>query len=506
MLLRHQIAHIDNPLKHIPKSALASVPLQKGKCSAPPPAIPGRWWGRQAKQAAICFAAKMGKDTAYLGMDFGTSGARATMIDDEGQVLVDTECDYGAKAEEDWAAAWERALNELILQVPSTLRSRCQGIALDGTSATAMLVDRSTGAQLAAPLLYNAAMGDKAVAMAKEIAPPSHTATASTSTLCKVIHWHLEGVWQPAQQAGKQPGLLHQADWLASLLHADRMVTDWNNALKLGLLPPCFLHASSPPAPHYCLLSHMHCTLHLQAFATLFPPRVIAPGSPSSLVSPQAAAHFGLPDTCVVGGGTTDSIAAFVAAGVSEPGQAVTSLGSTLAVKMLSTTRADDAAFGVYSHRLGDSWLVGGASNTGGAVLRQYFTDDQLIELTERIDPQKPTRLDYYPLTKPGERFPVNDPSMQPRLAPRPADDAHFLQGIFEGVANIEAGAYEQLHRLGAQPKVTEVHTAGGGAANDKWSAIRAAAIGVPVLKSVHGQASYGSAILARQAAKQYHH
>eukprot|EP00983_Pelagomonas_calceolata_P081638 1155635-Pelagomonas_calceolata.AAC.21 len=29
--------------------------------------------------------------------------------------------------------------------------------------------------------------------------------------------------------------------------------------------------------------------------------------------------------------------------------------------------------------------------------------------------------------------------------------------GIFEGVANIEAGAYEQLHRLGAQPRVTEV-------------------------------------------------
>lgn len=487
MLLKHQLSHLDNPLKHSP---LASVPLQKAKCSFPSPCISKRRWSKQAKLAAVCFAAKMGGDAAYLGMDFGTSGARATVIDDDGQVLVDTKCDYGAKAEEDWAAAWERALNDLILQVPSALRSRCQGIALDGTSATAMLVDRSTGAQLAAPLLYNAAMGEKAVAMAKEIAPASHTATASTSTLCKVIHWHLEGVWQAAQQAGKQPGLLHQADWLASLLHADRLVTDWNNALKLGFDPGCEEY------PDW---------LASQAFATLFPPRVIAPGSPSSLVSPQAAAHFGLPDTCVVGGGTTDSIAAFVAAGVSEPGQAVTSLGSTLAVKMLSTTRADDAAFGVYSHRLGDSWLVGGASNTGGAVLRQYFTDDQLVKLTERIDPKTPTGLDYYPLTKPGERFPINDPSMQPRLTPRPSDDAHFLQGIFEGVANIEAGAYEQLHRLGAQPRVTEVHTAGGGAANDKWSAIRAEAIGVPVLKSVHGQASYGSAILARRAAKQYY-
>lgn len=52
--------------------------------------------------------------------------------------------------------------------------------------------------------------------------------------------------------------------------------------------------------------------------------------------------------------GTTDSIAAFVAAGVSQPGEAVTSLGSTLAVKLLSEQRVDDAAYGVYSHRLGE--------------------------------------------------------------------------------------------------------------------------------------------------------
>lgn len=39
------------------------------------------------------------------------------------------------------------------------------------------------------------------------------------------------------------------------------------------------------------------------------------------------------------------------------------------------------------SHRLDDMWLVGGASNTGGAVLRQLFNDEQLKELSARIDP-----------------------------------------------------------------------------------------------------------------------
>ena len=58
-----------------------------------------------------------------------------------------------------------------------------------------------------------------------------------------------------------------------------------------------------------------------------------------------------------------DSIAAFLAVGIdpSELGVAVTSLGSTLAVKLLSDSRVDDAATGVYSHRLGDTWLVGGS-------------------------------------------------------------------------------------------------------------------------------------------------
>jgi hypothetical protein len=56
----------------------------------------------------------------------------------------------------------------------------------------------------------------------QSMSPPSHTATASTSTLCKLLTWHQSGVWQAAQSQGATPGLLHQADWLASLLHGNR--------------------------------------------------------------------------------------------------------------------------------------------------------------------------------------------------------------------------------------------------------------------------------------------
>ena len=54
-----------------------------------------------------------------------------------------------------------------------------------------------------------------------------------------------------------------------------------------------------------------------------------------------------------------DSTSAFIAAEVAGPGEAVTSLGSTFAPKLLSKQRVDNALYGVYSQRIGDSWLLG---------------------------------------------------------------------------------------------------------------------------------------------------
>lgn len=58
--------------------------------------------------------------------------------------------------------------------------------------------------------------------------------------------------------------------------------------------------------------------------------------------------------------------------------------------------------------------------------------------------------------------------------------------GMLEGMSAIEAQAYQQLAALGATP-VRRVLTAGGGAVNDKWTAMRAAALGVPVAAAVQG-------------------
>ena len=195
--------------------------------------------------------------------------------------------------------------------------------------------------------------------------------------------------------------------------------------------------------------------------------------------------------------GTTDSIAAFIATGAMNIGDAVSSLGSTLAIKILVKQAIYAPKMGIYSHRLGDKWLVGGASNTGGAVLLKYFKSAQLAELTLDVNPKQLLNLNYYPLVQQGERFPVANVNKAAILHPRPTRDAEFFQAMLEGIADIEAEAYRCLTQLGANPPRL-IYTVGGGNRNEKWTTIRQNKLGIKLINPVYSEAAYGSAVLAK--------
>ena len=129
------------------------------------------------------------------------------------------------------------ALFELLDALDADVKGRAAALAIDGTSATTLLLDAEDGTLLAPPLVYNIAQPCESVEYAKSIAPPDHTATASTSSLCKVITWHQQQLWQDAAADGRSPVILDHASWAASLLHGERRATDYNNALKLGYDP-----------------------------------------------------------------------------------------------------------------------------------------------------------------------------------------------------------------------------------------------------------------------------
>lgn len=151
---------------------------------------------------------------------------------------------------------------------------------------------------------------------------------------------------------------------------------------------------------------------------------------------------------------------------------------------------------GIYSHKLGNYWLAGGASNSGGVVLKQYFNNQQLSELSTQID-LNVSPPDYYPLPSIGERFPMADPQMPPRLTPRPASDSLFLHGLLNGIANIEQSGYAKLQQLG-DTKLQTLRSVGGGAENQVWTKIRQQKFAVTFLPVLHSEAAYGAALLAK--------
>ncbi len=404
----------------------------------------------------------------YLGLDFGTSGARACVIDAGGGVAFEASVEYVVPQQQD-TADWRAALFDLLAQIPPAQRAALAAIAVDGTSGTVLLADDALE-PLAPALLYNdtrASAGTDGVPLPGSLA---------------------KGMWlmqQPGTVHARH--FLHQADWLAALLTGVGGMSDYHNALKTGFDP---------------------CTLSWPAWIQALPiarvlPRVVAPGTPLGRINRHTARHFNLNPACIVRAGTTDSIAAFIATGVAQPGDAVTSLGTTLVLKLLSTTRVESVEYGVYSHRFGNLWLAGGASNSGGGVLRQFFSDAALVELSMKIHPDQPSGLDYYPLPRPGERFPVHAPALLPRLEPRPVDDVRFLHGMLEGIARIEALGYARLAELGATP-LRRVISAGGGSKNEAWRRIREKQLGVPVETAQQGEAALGAARLAQAGVKSF--
>jgi len=410
-------------------------------------------------------------EALYVGIDLGTSGARAVVIDNQEKLISSGKAaiEGNHRSPVNWRRAMESALDEALSAVR---RQNVHALAVDGTSGTVLPVDH-LGLPLADALMYNDPPSDiNAEAKIAAVSGPG-----ITPGLPALLRAQSFLPLRPAR-------ILHQADWLA-FLFSGHFISDDNNALKTG----------------YSSLTRSWPEWMGQLDLCNLLPEVVEPGTIVGTTTQGAANRFGLAPGTLVIAGTTDGCASFLASGASEPGDAVSVLGTTLTLKLLSDKRIIAPEFGIYSHRLLGSWLAGGASNTGGAALLTHFSSDEISTLSTKIDPAKPTGLNYYPLPKKGERFPINDPEFDPRLTPRPADPATFLHGLFEGIASIETQGYALLERLGALAQNT-VRSLGGGAKNMQWTAIRARSLGVPLLTAVSEEAAYGTARLARLGAQ----
>lgn len=408
---------------------------------------------------------------AVIGIDIGTSGVRVVALDAAGNDVGSGSYRFPDPQSATDPDTWWAGVVECFAQLNVTMElGKTLGVSVDGTSGSLVALD-ANGRPLGVAMYNEPVRSTSIIASIERHAPPSSPARGATSPIGKAVELF---------QALRPSTIVHQADWIAMQLGSGLAFSDENNALKTGY------DLDSASWPDW--LERMGLPISIL-------PEVRPAGSPLSPVGTKATA-LGLPSTCQLFAGTTDGCASFLATGAEAIGEGVTALGSSLVLKLLSDHRIEAPKFGVYSHRIGDMWLAGGASNTGGAVINAYFPEADLDALTQRVDPDRPTGLSYYPLLRPGERFPISDPNLKPVLTPRPDDPAIFFQAILEGIAEVEAEGFRRLRDLGA-PALTSVRTVGGGAANQKWQRIRSARLGVPALPSKSVEAAFGVARLA---------
>lgn len=423
------------------------------------------------------------------GIDLGTQSVRVVLVEEDGRLAASGNASLSssrsdsARHEQDPEAWWE-AVGEASRRATGELEGRREiaGLAICSTSGTVLLSD-GEGLPLTPALMYNDSRAEEEARAAQEAGEEVWTSLGyrmrSSFGMPKLL-WLLR-----SGSASGAARLLHPADFIASRLAGEPVVTDWSHALKTG----------------YDLINErwpVEVLEELEVPEGLLPEEVVRPGSLIGEVRRPAADHTGLPAGTPVRAGMTDSCAAQIAAGALEEGRWNSVLGTTLALKGVTRELLQDPGGVVYSHRHPDGgWLPGGASNVGAGALARHFADRDLEALEERAREHGPAATVVYPLTSEGERFPFARSDARGFELGTPENEIERYRAMMEGVAFVEKLCFVYLESLGARVS-GPVALTGGGAGNRLWSQIRADVLGLPVVIPRSAEPAVGMAILAR--------
>ena len=406
-------------------------------------------------------------DDFFGGLDFGTSGARISIINFKKELKYTNSVpyQYGFKNPNSWINSCEKLLDNL----PLDIKKNIVNLAISGTSGT-LTACTLRGDPIGEAIPYDQACNENKILIESITVGEDHLQTPYSS-LAKAL--------KLIDKFGENIILRHQSDLITGWFLKDWKYGEEGNNIKLGW---SLIKESWPKS--YLKTSWQKCL-----------PLIIKSGKILGQIDTDLAERFNLNKKILLVSGTTDSNAAFLAAGLGDE-EGLTVLGTTIVVKKINKTPIKEK--GITTHRVSDNWICGGASNAGCGILSQFFSDLEIKELSRQINPSKKTSLNLLPLNSRGERFPVNNPFLEPILSPRPVSDSLFLHGLFEGLARIELKGWEKLYELtGSLPK--RIVTTGGGSKNPQWRAIRERIINIPII-SCKKTTSFGTALLAINA------
>ena len=392
------------------------------------------------------------------GVDIGTTGVRAVLVDPAGERTVgraEVATPAGTRTEDGAHTVDEAAVVDAALEV---LARVCAGAALSpvaisvaGTAGTVCFRDARNRVCAPAVMYDDTRFGagvERLSAWKREL-PEARRALPITDAVLEAL--------------GARPGY-----------------TDWTNARKLGWDP---IAATWPPV-----------AWGLREAGFL--PRVDPPGAPAGTCRLPAARG------ALLTRGATDSCAMHIGVAAFAEGAWSVSLGTTVTWKAALPGSMPDALdklpAGAYAHRLAPAfWLAAAAGNSGGGTLRELdAADADLSELDSSA--RNPTGFAAYPLPRRGERYPVADPEFAGFGIPH-RGDPRLHAAILEGVAFVVRLGIERISAAGVPPP-DRLFLTGGGAGSSAWARVLAAVVGVPVASRPLSGPATGAAVLAASA------
>lgn len=433
----------------------------------------------------------------YLGLDLGTSGLKALVIDDEQRQVAATtqplttsrprfgwsEQDPGA-----WIEAAEKALDALNAQRPGVLKA-VRGVGLSGQMHGATLLGDDDRV-LRPCILWN---DTRSADQAKRLdARPEFRLTTGNIVFpgftASMLAWVKDNEPSVFAQIAK---VLLPKDYLRLWLTGEH-VTDYADASGTSWLDTGGGDWSDP-------------LLEATGVSRAMMPRLCESAVASGAVRARLTERWGL--SAIVAGGAGDSAASAIGVGAVTDGDAFISIG-TSGVFLVSTDAfrpAPDTAVHTFRHAAPERWHQIGVILSAASALTWFgaLTSSTPQALVDRLGAtlRRPGPAMFLPYLS-GERTPHNDAQVRGVFSglAHETDAPALTHAVLEGVAFAFKDNLEAVRATGSDPQ--RVLAVGGGAASDYWLRLISTILELPIdVPSQHDVgAAFGAARLGMAA------
>lgn len=432
----------------------------------------------------------------FLGLDLGTSGLRATLVDAAGQVVESTEASYpvshlhpgwSEQDPADWIAACQGTIAALRRNQPKGFAA-LKGIGLSGQMHGAILLD-SDDRVLRPCILWNDTRAhDEAAALdAKpELRRLSGNIVFPGFTAPKLL-------WVEAQEPevfAATAKVLVPKDYLRLWLTGTH-VSEMSDAAGTSWLE------TGARAWSDTLLEAGHMRADQM-------PELVEGSEVSGQLRHELAAQWGLSGPVMVAGGGGDNAAAACGVGALSEGHGFVSLG-TSGVLLAARDRyapAPETAVHTFCHAVPETWYQMGVILAATDSLNWLSTitgkkpKKLSAELGEAISGPSPLR--FLPYLS-GERTPHNDSAIRGAFTGLDIaqDRTDLTRAVMEGVGFALFDCLLALQATGARPE--RLLAIGGGSKSPFWLETLATTFGLPL--DLPAQGDYGAALGAARLA-----